>query len=235
MKKGALVIAMLSMSSALAADGGTQVVGPGIGVTKIMVIRHAERPGKYNGVQYFGVNNLGTIAGDNGTKHLTSLGWERAGALVTLFAPPWGPKMPALEIPQCLFASDPTPKHDDDAGDEGPSQRPYETLIPLAAKLNLSINTAHGKKHYDEMVTSALACQGTVLIAWQHHDIPGIGQQILAQTGTQDTFGVPENWPADSAGARYDLIFVFDRPSGRGPITGFTMVPQKLLEGDSSG
>jgi hypothetical protein len=62
----------------------------GMGATKIMVIRHAEKPGSYNGAQYEGVNTFGTIAGDDGAKHLVTLGWERAGALVTLFAPPRG-------------------------------------------------------------------------------------------------------------------------------------------------
>ena len=142
-----------------------------MGATKIMVIRHAEKPGSYNGAQYAGVNNLGTVAGNDGAKHLVTLGWERAGALVTLFVPPWGPKAPSLATPQFLFASDPTAKHDDDAGDEGPSQRPYETLTALAAKLGLSIDTSHGKNHYAKMVTAALACDGTVLIAWQHEDI----------------------------------------------------------------
>ena len=64
-----------------------------MGATKIMVIRHAEKPGSYNGVQYAGVNNLGTMAGDDGAKHLVTLGWERAGALVTLFAAPWDRKL----------------------------------------------------------------------------------------------------------------------------------------------
>lgn len=66
-----------------------------MGATKIMVIRHAEKPGNYNGVRYSGVNNLGTVAGDNGMKHLVTLGWERAGALVRLFAPPWGRRHPS--------------------------------------------------------------------------------------------------------------------------------------------
>jgi hypothetical protein len=39
-----------------------------MGATKIMVIRHAEKPGSYNGAQYFGVNNLGAVAGDSGNK-----------------------------------------------------------------------------------------------------------------------------------------------------------------------
>lgn len=47
--------------------------------------------------------------------------------------------------------------------DEGPSQRPYETLTPLAAKLGLSIDARHGKNHYAKMVMSALACDGAVL------------------------------------------------------------------------
>jgi hypothetical protein len=85
-------------------------------------------------VQYAGVNNLGTVAGVDGAKHLVTLGWERAGALVTLFAAPWGPK-PPLATPQFLFASNPTAKHGDDTTDAGPSNRPYETVIPLAAKL----------------------------------------------------------------------------------------------------
>jgi hypothetical protein len=28
-----------------------------------MVIRHAEKPGRYSGAQYAGVNDLGTVAG----------------------------------------------------------------------------------------------------------------------------------------------------------------------------
>jgi hypothetical protein len=213
-----------------------------MGATKIMVIRHAEKPGNYNGVQYSGVNNAGTIAGDNGAKHLVTLGWERAGALVTLFAPPSGPRSPSLATPQFLFASDPTPKHGDDTSDEGPSERPYETLIPLATRLSLTTDTTHHKSDYAGMVTSALACNGAVLIAWQHEDIalktkagaPGISQEILIQTGTARAFYVPTNWPSGSAGARYDLVFVFDRPSGSGPVTGFTMLPQQLLAGDLS-
>jgi hypothetical protein len=49
---------------------------------------------------------------------------------------------------------------------------------------------------------------------------------------TTATLGVPASWPVGPACARYDLVFVFDRPSGRGPITGFTLFPQQLLAGD---
>ena len=109
-----------------------------MGATKIMVIRHGEKPGIYNGAEYAGVSSLGAVAGDDGAKHLVTLGWERAGALVTLFAAPWGPKTPSLATPQFLFASDPIAKQGDDNSDEGPSERPYETLTALAAKLGLT-------------------------------------------------------------------------------------------------
>lgn len=124
--------------------------------------------------------------------------------------------------------------------DEGPSERPYETLTALKAVLNLTIHATHRKSHFADMVTSALACDGPVLIAWQHEDIalktktgdPGISAEILTQTETAGTFNVPTNWPAGPTSARYDLVFVFDRPTGRGPITGFSLVPQHLLAGD---
>ena len=40
-----------------------------MGATKIMVIRHAEKPGSYNGTQYFGVNPTGDIAGAGGPSY----------------------------------------------------------------------------------------------------------------------------------------------------------------------
>jgi hypothetical protein len=175
-----------------------------MGATKIMIVRHAEKPGIYNGTRYSGVNSVGSVSGDNGIKHLVTLGWERAGGLVTLFAPPWGPKTPTLATPQFLFASNPVPKNGDDSSDEGPSERPCETLMPLAARLRLNIDTTHRKKQYAEMASAALACDGVVLIAWQHQDIAlktkagaaGISQEILKQTNTKQAFDVPRDWPA---------------------------------------
>jgi hypothetical protein len=158
---------------------------------------------------------------------------------VTLFAPPWGPK-PGLATPAYLFASDPE-SNGSDADDSGPSQRPYETLSPLAARLGLTIDVHFKKSHYDKMVTKALERDGAVLIAWQHEDIalltkdqqPGISQSILTQTQTSAKFNIPKDWPSGPQGARYDLIFVFDRPAGKGPIENFSLVAQMLLAGDA--
>ena len=162
---------------------------------------------------------------------------------MTLFALPWGPK-PGLGTPASLFASDPESNGSDDnkADDSGPSQRPYETLTPLAATLGLTIDVHYKKSHYDKMVTKALSRDGVVLIAWQHEDIalltkdkqPGISQSILTQTQTSGKkFNIPQTWPSGPQGARYDLVFVFDRPTGEGPIESFSLVAQMLLPGDA--
>jgi len=219
-----------------------------MGATKIMVIRHGEKPGPYNGQQYQGVDILGDMCGGSGAEHLVTLGWERAGGLVTLFAPPWGSKGPTLATPQFLFASNPTASEDADDTSEGdgPSQRPYETITAVAAALGsggkaMTIDQSFAKKDYKDMVAAAVACAGVVLISWQHEDIPwvdkkgkpGISQRILIETGTAgNPFKIPQSWPSGPAGARYDLVWVFDRPSGTGPITGFTLFAQMLLAGD---
>jgi hypothetical protein len=37
--------------------------------------------------------------GAQGTELLVTIGWDRATALIMLFAPPWGPKTPTLAQP----------------------------------------------------------------------------------------------------------------------------------------
>ena len=221
------------------------------GATKIMVIRHAEKPDKYNGQQYNGVDLTGATCGSDGSEDLVTLGWQRAGGLVTLFAPPWGPKTPTLATPQYLYAADPGDSGDAATSAAGaaksskePSQRPYETLLPLSAMLgSLAIDTKYKKKDFKDMVKEAVGKPGVVLICWQHEDIPlddssgghGISHYILKETGTTENLNVCTTWPKDSNGvARYDLVFVFDRPSGSGPITAFTLYPQRLLAGDGA-
>jgi hypothetical protein len=146
-----------------------------------------------------------------------------------------------------LFASNPTAADGDDADGDGPSQRPYETITAVAAALGsggtpMTINQGFAKKDFKDMVAAAVAGAGVVLISWQHEDIawedkkgkPGISQCILTETGTAgNPFNIPQSWPSGPAGARYDLVWVFDRPRGSGPITGFTLFAQMLLAGDA--
>lgn len=176
--------------------------------TKIMIIRHAEKPNGDQGVLPDGAPN---------PEALTVVGWQRAGALVTLFAPPGGHFAdPHLTTPQAIYASG--------VGHHSASLRPQQTVTPLAAKLTLSLSTDHRKGDEAALVQAATTLGGGVLIAWEHEAIPAIAQFILG--GGQ---GVPQHWPDD----RFDLVWVFDRPDGSG-LWRFTQVPQRLLAGDSA-
>jgi hypothetical protein len=176
--------------------------------TKIMIIRHAEKP-PANG-QPFGV----TVEGDQDAESLTIEGWQRAGALACLFAPARGPlQAPKLATPGFLFASE--------LKSGGGSKRPVETITPLASKLKLTAKT-HKKSDIDKVAADAMSCGGIALISWQHELIPSIANIIV---GNQTT--VPQSWP----GHRFDIVWVFDLVASSNTYS-FSQVPQCLLAGD---
>jgi hypothetical protein len=178
--------------------------------TKIMIIRHAEKPPE-GGAPPFGV----TALGGQDAESLTIPGWQRAGALACFFAPTRGPLQDAgLATPQFLFASE--------SKSGGGSARPVETITPLASKLGLTPKT-HKKSDIDKVAADAMACGGTALICWQHEDIPSIANVIL---GNQTT--VPQQWPGD----RFDVVWVFDLGTSSKSYS-FNQVTQCLLAGDS--
>lgn len=170
-----------------------------------MLIRHAEKPTAIE----TGVSPTGLP----GPKELTVKGWQRAGALVSYFAPSSGAFQDArIATPQLLFAS------------HSSSSRPRETLLPLSEKLGIGINLNYGKG--DEELLVAAAKQGTAvaLISWQHDFMVAIANAILGDNRT-----APQQWPRE----RFDVAWVFDLD----PVTGkygFAQVPQLLLAGDSS-
>ena len=182
--------------------------------TKIMLIRHAEKPvedeppfGALYGVEFNGTQNKDS---------LIVLGWQRAGALVCFFAPTYGPlQNTSLAKPQSLYSSNPAGK--------GDSQRPYETILPLSQKLQVEINTKHSKGQVKALVEHVKQCDGVVLICWEHGEIPKIANLILGDKTT-----APQKWPAE----RFDVVWVFDRKSKEGKYK-FSQVPQCLLDGDS--
>jgi broad specificity phosphatase PhoE len=153
--------------------------------TKIMLIRHAEKPNGDAGIMPDGAQN---------PEALTALGWTRANALVGLFAPAnEAAPRPPLARPASLFAS------------ESESLRPKQTITPLAAALDLPVATLP-KGQDPELVVAVKAAEGPALISWQHEAIPEIATLIR---GWAD--GVPPVWP----GKRFDLVWVFDlNPDG---------------------
>jgi len=175
--------------------------------TTIMIIRHAEKPLKSDDAR--GVDTDGA----NDKHSLTVTGWARAGALVELLASHRNPPPAGLRRPDGLVASE---------GGGSNSTRPAETLVPLAAKLGLEVDTTFSRGQEAELVAALAGRAGAVLVAWQHESISDIVAHLGAVTPAP-----PVGWP-DS---RYDVVWVFEGGSGKWT---FRQVPQLLLAGDSA-
>jgi len=217
-----------------------------MGITKVMIIRHAEKPDTYNDVPYAGVN----AQGQPDDESLIAVGWERAGGIANLFFPTNDRfQRTELTAPAYIYAANPAIKMrsqpDGTIVQREPSQRPYQTISALYGKMRAHakrppvLNISFDKDDYAAMVGNVLALNGgTVLISWQHEDIlpsgPGddsVVGELLKQSGSARPSDLPAGpWP----GNRYDMVLVFDRPSGTGPFTAFAQVPQMLLAGDTS-
>ena len=175
----------------------------------VMLVRHAEKPlgdGPPHGV---------TIDGTADPESLTPRGWQRAGALVALFAADRsdgaGLRFPT---PTRLFASQ--------IGPQSLSARPRETLLPLSERIGLAVDSSLRKEEIDQLVKAIQGTGGVVLVAWEHHLIPAIATMLVS-----DRSQVPQIWPDD----RYDMVWVLER-TGVGPGLAFRQVPEMLLAGD---
>lgn len=174
-----------------------------------MLIRHAEKPDRDG--EPFGV----TEKGQRNKEALAVRGWQRAGALATLFAPTNANfQHSALARPKFLFASKPLRRKG--------SRRPIQTIRPLAHKLEIDINSNFQRADYESMLQDVFSCKGVVLVCWQREYIPQIASYILGG-GSK----VPADWPED----RYDMVWVFDLNGSSGRYT-FKQVPQTLLSCD---
>ena len=168
---------------------------------QIIVIRNANKPTRKP--RRKGIREDGAVDPES----LSVRGWQHAGALAAVFA---GPGAGAADLPvarsNVIFAAGAGKKKATIAGKVvkvgSHSQRPLQTVTPMAAALKLTPVTAHTKGEEQALVADALGRHGSVLICWQHQDIPAIGNLIIGNTTT-----APQSWPEN----RYDLIWVFDR------------------------
>ncbi|MER5544883.1 hypothetical protein ABT072_21065 [Streptomyces sp. NPDC002589] len=174
--------------------------------TTIMIIRHGEKPGTH-----------ASGSDENGrpdAKSLTRRGWERAGALPALFAPPKGQALkPGIVRPRTIYA----------AADQGPlagAHRMRETVTPLARHLGITPDTTFAESQEAALAKAALSAPQPVLICWEHSRIPAIVNALGASNS-----GVPAAWPN-----RFDLVWVFTRTHGS---WAFRQVGQHLLPGDA--
>jgi hypothetical protein len=179
---------------------------PNAVATRIMIIRHAEKPdGDAQGVTSHGVVHDG---------ELTVRGWQRAGALAALFAPTDGHFADhRLATPATIFAAAVDP--------ESGSRRPRNTVVPLAEKLGIPIRDEFGKNDTRAAADAALASPGVVLMSWEHKVLHELGNRIIGHRTSS-----PQGWPDD----RFDIILVFER--GASGAWRCSQVPQLLLHGD---
>ena len=128
--------------------------------SKIMVIRHAEKPGDAGTV--FGVS----AEGNQNPEALIVRGWQRAGALATFFAPQDGHfRGERIETPDVVFAGR--------VAHHGKSLSPQYTVGPLAEPIG------HSEGDEQQLAAAAVAADGVVLISWHHETIPAIKDAFL--------------------------------------------------------
>lgn len=173
--------------------------------TKIMVIRHAEKPVP---------DGAPGIAPDGSLnpKSLSQAGWDRARMLVSFFSQPTAS---AIDKPDALFAAAP---------DQG-SQRPYETVLLLARALwpepeqSQRFNAAIVKEDVQGLAAAVMAASGVVLVSWEHKLIPA------AVSALPNAPATPTKWPSD----RFDVVWIL---TARQDSWDFEQTPQRLMESD---
>jgi hypothetical protein len=181
----------------------------------IYIIRHAEKPVKppLSGVDFEGGQN---------EHSLLPRGWQRSGAIASLFHPDSGLLRTGLRTPTVLVA--PSWGHPGKTA----AHRSYQTIQGLSEQLELPITSKFAQGQEQQLADSLLSsCPGVALICWEHKHIPAIASSLPAVSGT----AVPQKWPDD----RYDVIWSFTLEPGPGPARyTFGQIPQLLLAGDAA-
>ena len=188
--------------------------------TKIMIIRHAEKPP--NPPNKKGPWDVQADGQSGGGKSLILPGWQRAGALNAFFAPYQSrPSNPEIATPDFIYAANPSNE----------SQRPWETVTPLAAWLRYAQGTAQFNATYNigggeqDLVTNVLGLSGTVLVCWEHDNImPNIMGAINKQVPIANYSSIPNPFPDV-----FYLVWVLDL---KGSSYTWTSVNQNLMAGD---
>jgi phosphohistidine phosphatase SixA len=167
--------------------------------TKVLIIRHGEKPG-----------DPGTDNADDG-RDLSTKGFERAAALAVYVPATFGP-------PDFLFATK----------ESNHSNRPVETITPLAKALGIKINHGHANGDFTTVANhireNPKYAGKLVLICWHHGNIP----DLTVALGGSPPF---KPWP----GKVFDRVWSLNLPIPAA-AAGIQVqnIPQMLLFGDSS-
>jgi hypothetical protein len=162
--------------------------------SKILILRHAEKPGA-----------PGEDQPSDGCD-LSTRGFARAAALAYILPDRFGPS-------DFLVA----------AAESKHSNRPIETITPLAQRLSLPIESNHPDGDYQGLADALLShdkyAGRTVVVCWHHGKIP----DLAAAMGVSDP---PQPWPA----VAFDRVWAITFSGGNVVLSN---LPQCVLFGDS--
>ena len=166
---------------------------PSPGPRIIMIIRHAEKPESADATK-------------DKDPNLSKRGYERADALAKIL-PASFPK------PDFLFATQKSPNSD----------RPLETITPLAKALHMEINSTYPNADFDQLAHALLTdpkyAGKTILIAWHHGKIPALAKALGIQAP-------PEPWDPTVFDRVWQITYDAHTPTLKD-------LPQKALPGDA--
>jgi phosphohistidine phosphatase SixA len=179
-------------------------------VHKIMIIRHAEK-------HQHGIHDRGVTQDGRPAHHeLTVRGWQRAGALVSFFAPHIALTQDTpIQTPRSIFASSATKL--------SPSLRALHTASPLAEALKISVNHDYAEDQEPALAAAVKAAPSPVLVVWHHGHIARLVMEIAGQR-----IKCPPHWPDD----RFDLVWILESQAGQSGAWRFSQSAQCLLPGD---
>jgi hypothetical protein len=177
----------------------------------IFLIRHGEKPA--DTPPPYGVD----ADGAQDDHSLSTRGWQRAGALVTLFAPLDKGFRPGFASPTRLVApvyTDAPPAN----------ERTHQTIHPLRHAVDVPVETPCqvGDEETSKLAENLTEHAGITLVCWEHKGLEVIAKGICPKAA------IPK-WD----GSRFDVVWVFTGDPNSGTYT-FEQVPQLLLPGDSS-
>jgi hypothetical protein len=92
-------------------------------------------------------------------------------------------------------------------GDKTSHARMFETVIPLAVKYNLVINSKYDEKDFTGLAAELKGLKGTVLVVWEHSAIAGVVQAL----GIGDEL----KWGSDD----YDSIWIVSFIDGKAKLS----------------